>query len=86
MQGTTVNIHEAKTHFSKLIGRVQAGEEIIVAKAGKAVARLVPILTSARRRPPSEWAGIEIPDSAFFSPMSDEELSQWVSSTDPLAP
>lgn len=84
MQGTTVNIHEAKTHFSKLIERVQAGEEIIVAKAGKAVARLVPTLPPSRRRPPREWAGIEIPDSAFFSPMPDEELSHWESSTDPL--
>lgn len=86
MQTTTVNIHEAKTHFSKLIGRVQAGEEIIVAKAGKAVARLVPTLPPARRRPPREWAGIEIPDSAFFDPMSDEELLRWESSTDPLVP
>ena len=77
MQGTTVNIHEAKTHFSKLIARVQAGEEILVAKAGKTVARLVPTLPVARRRPPSEWAGIEIPDSAFFDPMTGEELAAW---------
>ena len=77
MQGTTVNIHEAKTHFSKLIARVQAGEEILVAKAGKTVARLVPTLPVARRRPPSEWAGIEIPDSAFFDPMPEEELAAW---------
>ena len=38
-----VNIHEAKTHFSKLVERVRAGEEIVIAKAGKPVARLVPI-------------------------------------------
>jgi len=88
MQGTTVNIHEAKTHFSKLIARVQAGEEILVAKAGKTVARLVPTLPVARRRPPREWAGIEIPDSAFFDPMPEEELACWEGhspSTDPLA-
>jgi len=36
------NIHEAKTHFSRLIDRVAAGEEIIIAKAGKPVARLAP--------------------------------------------
>jgi len=77
MRGSTVNIHEAKTHFSKLIERVQAGEVIVVARAGKAVARLVPTLPPARRRPPREWAGIEIPDSAFFDPMSDEDLSAW---------
>jgi len=77
MQATIVNIHEAKTHFSKLIERVQAGEVIVVAKAGKAVARLVPTLPPARRRPPREWAGIEIPDSAFFDPLSDEDLAAW---------
>ena len=38
----TVNVHEAKTHFSKLLERVARGEEIIIAKAGKPVARLVP--------------------------------------------
>jgi prevent-host-death family protein len=39
---TTVNIHQAKTHFSKLIERVRLGEEIVIAKAGRPVARLVP--------------------------------------------
>lgn len=38
-----VNMHEAKTHFSKLIERVMRGEEITIAKAGKPVAKLVPI-------------------------------------------
>lgn len=37
------NIHEAKTHFSKLLKRVMSGEEIVIAKAGKPVARLVPV-------------------------------------------
>ena len=37
-----VNVHDAKTHFSKLLDRVAGGEEIIIAKAGKPVARLVP--------------------------------------------
>jgi prevent-host-death family protein len=39
---TTVNIHEAKTHFSKLVARVEKGERITVARAGKPVARLIP--------------------------------------------
>jgi prevent-host-death family protein len=39
----TVNTHEAKTHFSALLKRVAAGEEIVIAKAGKPVARLVPL-------------------------------------------
>ncbi|HLX24182.1 MAG TPA: type II toxin-antitoxin system Phd/YefM family antitoxin [Usitatibacter sp.] len=38
-----VNIHEAKTHLSRLVERVQAGEEIVIANAGRPVARLVPI-------------------------------------------
>ena len=38
----TVNIHEAKTHLSKLLERIAKGEEIIIAKAGKPVARLIP--------------------------------------------
>lgn len=39
----SVNIHEAKTHLSRLVERVQAGEEIIIAKAGRPAARLVPV-------------------------------------------
>lgn len=46
----TVNIHDAKTHFSKLLERVRLGEEVIVARAGTPVARLVPIETPARDR------------------------------------
>lgn len=40
---TTVNTHEAKTHLSRLLKRVAAGEEIVIARAGKPVARLVPL-------------------------------------------
>jgi len=39
----SINIHEAKTHLSRLVERVQAGEEIVIAKAGRPAARLVPI-------------------------------------------
>lgn len=41
---STVNIHEAKTHFSKLVDAVMRGEEIIIAKAGIPAARLVPFI------------------------------------------
>jgi len=37
------NVHEAKTHFSKLLAKVEAGEEVIIARAGKPVAKLVPV-------------------------------------------
>jgi prevent-host-death family protein len=44
-----VNIHEAKTHLSRLLERVAMGEEVIIAKAGEPVAKLVPITPSARK-------------------------------------
>lgn len=46
----TVNIHAAKTHLSSLLAEVEAGEEIIIAKAGKPVARLVPLQKNDFRR------------------------------------
>lgn len=46
----TINIHEAKTHLSKLIERVAHGEELIIAKAGKPVAKLGPITTAKPKR------------------------------------
>ena len=49
-----VNIHEAKTHLSRLLERVQAGEEIIIAKAGTPVA----ILSPAEKRPPDRISGL----------------------------
>ena len=53
----TVNIHEAKTHFSKLLRRVSAGEEIVIARAGRPVARLVPAGPTHGVRPLGEYAG-----------------------------
>ena len=46
----TVNTHEAKTHLSQLLARVANGEEIIIAKAGKAIARLVPVNQQTKKR------------------------------------
>ena len=48
-RGKAVNVHAAKTHFSKLLDRVQKGEEIVIAKAGKPVARLVPFARPGER-------------------------------------
>lgn len=55
---TTVNVHEAKTTFSKLLERVRRGEEVIVAKAGKPVARLVPFESARPERRPGSARGI----------------------------
>jgi prevent-host-death family protein len=49
---TVFNIHEAKTHFSKLLERVLNGEEVIIAKAGKPVARILPMVTNVSLRVP----------------------------------
>jgi prevent-host-death family protein len=52
------NIHEAKTHLSKLVERVEAGEEIVIGRAGKPVARLVPYKEAAKpRRKPGSMKG-----------------------------
>jgi len=45
-----VNVHQAKTHLSRLLGRVERGEEIIIARAGKPIARLLPFETSVTSR------------------------------------
>jgi prevent-host-death family protein len=50
-----VNVHEAKTHLSRLLERVAAGEEVIIGKAGRPVARLVPYVEEARPRVPGRW-------------------------------
>ena len=53
----TVNVHEAKTHFSKLLERVRLGEEVIIAKAGTPVARLAPVETPPKERQPGSMKG-----------------------------
>ncbi|HEX7221734.1 MAG TPA: type II toxin-antitoxin system prevent-host-death family antitoxin [Candidatus Limnocylindrales bacterium] len=50
-----VNIHEAKTHLSRLVERVEAGEEVVIARAGRPVARLVPFRRRASPRTPGVW-------------------------------
>jgi prevent-host-death family protein len=52
-----VNIHAAKTHLSRLIERVEAGEEITLARAGRPVAKLVPYTTRREPRRPGLWKG-----------------------------
>jgi prevent-host-death family protein len=52
-----VNTHEAKTHLSKLLERVAAGEEIVIGRAGKPVAKLVPYTAPLERRVPGAWKG-----------------------------
>ena len=53
----SVDIHEATRHLSRLIERVEAGEEIVIARAGRPVARLVANRTSRQPRTPGIWRG-----------------------------
>jgi prevent-host-death family protein len=53
----SVNIHEAKTHLSRLLERVEAGEELVIARAGRPVARLVPFRPRTAPREPGLWRG-----------------------------
>lgn len=69
-----INIHEAKTHFSKILARVHAGEEIIIAKAGQPYAKLVPIHPLRRRKPGIAKGKVT---NAFFEPLPEEELKIW---------
>ena len=70
---TTGNIHEAKTQFSRLLNRVATGEEITIAKAGRAVSRLVPVTSDAEPRVPGMDAG-SIWVSEDFDAALPEEL------------
>ena len=72
----TVNVHEAKTHLSRLLARVEAGEEIVIARNGKPAARLVACKPRGKRRPGTLKGKIEIDDS-FFDPLPEEELAAW---------
>ena len=66
-----VNVHEAKTRLSKLLRRVQLGEEIVIAKAGKPVARLVPFAQPSARKPGTAKAVITI-GADFDAPLPNE--------------
>ena len=72
----TVNVQEAKTHLSRLLREVEAGEEIAIARAGRVVARLI----RAEEASPRAWGCFEgqvrIEDGAF-DPLSDDDASEW---------
>jgi len=64
-----INIHEAKTHFSRLIDRIAQGEEIIIAKAGKPVARLVGYQQDQAPRRGGQWKGLVRIGDDFDEPL-----------------
>lgn len=72
----TVNVHEAKTHLSRLLRRVAAGEEILIAKAGRPVARLVPVKAGRVRVLGSDRGVFTVPDD-FDAPLPEELLAEF---------
>jgi len=78
-----INIHEAKTHLSRLVERVQAGEEIVIAKAGRPAARLVPI---EEDRKPVKIGGLkpETPVPEDFDRMLESEIEALFAGTAPM--
>lgn len=70
----TVNVQEAKTRLSDLLARVEAGEEVTIARNGTPVARLQPVSP-----PPTRRFGVmelHVPDT-FWEPLPEEELAAW---------
>ena len=70
----SVNLHEAKTHFSRLVDRAHGGEEIVIAKAGRPYARLMPLADPPPRELGFLPGGL---DDTFFDPLPEEELAAW---------
>jgi len=70
----TLNVLEAKTRLSELLVRVQQGEDVVIAKAGRPLARLVPI----GEPEPRTFGQLDFTvPASFFEPLSEEELATW---------
>jgi prevent-host-death family protein len=74
---TTVNIHKAKAQLSKLLERVERGEEVIIARGRTPVARLVPYGQEQPKRGFGSMKGKARLDESFWEPLPEEELRLW---------
>ena len=72
-----VNVHEAKTRFSRLLERVALGDEVVIAKAGRPVARLVPIVPVVRERHPGSARGDVWVGPDFDAPLPEDVQSSF---------
>lgn len=70
----SINLNEAKTHLSEIVAAAAAGEEIIIARSGAPMARLVPLEKPAPRRPGIAKGRLT---DAFFEPLPEDELQAW---------
>ncbi len=73
-----VNVHEAKTHLSRLLSRVEAGEEVLISRAGRPVARLLPVATPPPRRVPDRDRGKGRIAEDFDAPLPARLLAHFV--------
>jgi len=71
-----VNVHQAKTQLSRLLARVEAGEDVVIARRGEPVARLVGCKAPSKRRPDVLKGMVTVPES-FFDPLPENELTAW---------
>ena len=71
----TVNLYEAKTHLSELVERAALGEEVVIAKAGRPRARLVPLARPQAPRRPGAWKGRVVIASDFDAPLPEDVLA-----------
>jgi prevent-host-death family protein len=72
-----VNMHEAKTSLSRLVERALAGEEVVIARNGEPLVKLVPIPKERKPRVPGRYKGKIWIAPDCFAPMSEEELDEW---------
>ncbi|QAA76334.1 MAG: hypothetical protein BIP78_0568 [Candidatus Bipolaricaulis sibiricus] len=72
-----VNVHEAKTHLSRLLARVEGGEEVVIARAGRPIARLVPISERPDRRVPGTARGKVTIAPDFEAPLPESVLREF---------
>ena len=75
-----VNVHQAKTQLSKLLAQVEAGEEVVIARRGEPVARLVRCKPRGKRQFGAMRGRLVVPDS-FFDPLPEAELRAWEGET-----
>jgi prevent-host-death family protein len=74
---SVVTIHQAKTNLSKLIQKAAAGEEVIIARGAKPVARLVALGEVKGKRTPGSLKGTLRVGPDFFEPLPENELTRW---------
>jgi prevent-host-death family protein len=77
MKTTVVTIHQAKTHLSRLIQKASAGEEVIISRSSKPVAKLVPFGEVKGKWQPGSFKGKLLVGPEFFEPLPIDELAAW---------